>query len=239
MQFQAKANVYTANGDKAGVLDRVVIDPRDRHATHIVIQKGVLFRSDKVVPVSMVAEANADRVVLTDDAGKPENLPDFSQEHYVQLDNNEWAGASDAGAATAPLLPGAGPAPLLLWYPTVVAGSVGTPGAHTASEFGAGAAAGVLASERQVHVERNIPEDTVPLKEGAKVIAADGQHVGNVERLFMDNDSSEITHILVTSGLFLRERKVIPMAWVLDVGEKDVRLAVGSNLLQGLRSYEG
>jgi uncharacterized protein YrrD len=236
MQFQAKANVYTANGEKAGVLDRVVIDPRTRHATHIVIQKGLLFRSDKVVPLNMVAQADKDRIDLNADAGHPDNLPDFTEEHYVQLENEEW---TETPAATNSILPGAGAAPMLLWYPTIAAGSVGTPGTHTATEMGAGPAAAVIASERQVHVERNIPEDTVPMKEGARVVAADGQHVGNVERVFTDNDTSEVTHILLTQGLFLKERKVIPMAWVLDVGEKDVRLAVGSNLLQGLRSYEG
>jgi hypothetical protein len=44
--------------------------------------------------------------------------------------------------------------------------------------------------------------------------------------------------LLVSQGLFLKERKVIPMAWVLDVGEDDVRLAIGASLLQGLRPYE-
>jgi hypothetical protein len=48
-----------------------------------------------------------------------------------------------------------------------------------------------------------------------------------------------VTHLLISQGLFLKERKVIPMAWVLDVGEKEVRLAIGSNLLQGLRAYAG
>ena len=234
MQFQAKANVYTANGDKAGVLDRVVIDPRNRHVTHIVVQKGLLFRSDKVVPVNLVAQADADHVVLSPAAGPPDSLPDFTQEHYVQLDNNEWVGAPSAAD---PMLPGAGPAPILLWYPTVMGGSTGLSGAHVASEFGPATAA-AAATEQRVQIERNIPEDTVPLKEGARVIAADGQHVGNVERLFVDNATSEVTHLLLTQGVFLKEQKVVPMAWVLDVGEKDVRLAVGSNLLQGLRPYQ-
>jgi hypothetical protein len=63
--------------------------------------------------------------------------------------------------------------------------------------------------------------------------------VGNVERIFTDTATSEVTHLLLSQGLFLKTRKVIPMAWVLDVGEDDVRLAIGSNLLQGLRAYEG
>lgn len=237
MEFQAKANVYTASGEKAGVLDRVVIDPRNRQVTHIVIQKGLLFRSDKVIAVGMVAAADKDRVVLNSDAGEPSSLPDFTHEHYVALDNETWSGPPAAtGGVTAPLLPGVGAAPLMLWYPTMGTGTTGGP--QIASEAGAGSAA-ALASNRQVEVERNIPEDTVPLKEGAKVIAADGHQVGSVERIFTDAQTAEVTHILISQGLILKEHKVIPMEWVLDVGEDDVRLAVGSSLLQGLRAYEG
>src|SRR5688572_30690801 len=81
MQFQAKANVYTTSGERAGVLDRVVIDPRNRQVTHLIIQKGLLFRSDKVVPVDMVAEAEKDRVVLKEEVGDPDGLADFAEEH--------------------------------------------------------------------------------------------------------------------------------------------------------------
>ena len=121
MEFQAKANVYTANGEKAGVLDRVVIDPRNNQVTHIIIQKGLLFRSDKVVPVNLVAEADKDRVVLNPDAGEPNNLPDFTLEHYVQVNDENWAspggsaGAAAAGGAVAPLMPGVGATPIMLW----------------------------------------------------------------------------------------------------------------------------
>jgi sporulation protein YlmC with PRC-barrel domain len=236
MQFQGKADVYTSNGEKAGVLDRVVIDPRNRQVTHLIVQKGLLFPSDKVVAVSMVAEADKDRVVLSADAGNPENLPDFTEEHFVQTSTEDWVEPPAGGTGVTPMITGAAATPLLLWYPTVAAGPAQT---HVASEFGAGPAAGAVLGNRAIEVERNIPEDTVPLKEGAKVIAADGQHVGNVERLFTDSETSEVTHLLLSQGLFLRTRMVIPMAWVLDVGENEVRLAIGSNLLQGLRSYEG
>ncbi len=228
MQFQAKANVYTAGGDKAGVVDRVVVDPRNRQVTHVIIQKGLLFRSDKVVPVNMVAEADADRVVLKPEVGDPDGLPDFTQEHYVQMDNAEWTAPPIMGGVASPMVTGAAFTPWLFYPPA----GASMPGSHVATELGAGSAA-----PRRVEVDRNIPEDTVPLKEGAKVVAADGQHVGHVERVFTDTQSNEVTHLLISQGLFLKERKVIPMAWVLDVGETVVRLAIGSNLLQGLRAY--
>lgn len=234
MQFHAKADVYTASGDKAGVLDRVVIDPRNQAVTHVIIKKGLLFPSDKVVPVSLVAEADKDRVVLNADAGNPENLPDFTQEQYVPLNSDEWATPPMAGGAIAPMTAGAATAPMMLWYPATAAGSTG---AQLASDIGASPGVPGVPGSQQVEAGRNIPEDTVPLKEGAKVVTADGQHVGKVERVFVDNESTQATHLLISQGLFLRERKVIPVAWVLDYGEDEVRLAIGSNLLQGLRPY--
>ena len=232
MQFQAKANVYTAAGDKAGVVDRVVIDPRNRQVTHVIVQKGLLFRSDKVVPVDMVAEADADRVVLKPEVGEPDGLPDFTQEHYVQMDNAEWMAPPLMGGVTAPLGAGAALAPLL-FYPFASAGIAAATPRHPQPQCETWGRGG----RSSVEVERNIPEDTVPLKEGARVVAADGQHVGHVERVFTESQTNEVTHLLISQGLFLKERKLIPMAWVLDVAEDHVRLAVGSNLLQGLRAY--
>jgi hypothetical protein len=38
-----------------------------------------------------------------------------------------------------------------------------------------------------VKTERQIPEGTVALEEGAKVIGSDGEHVGKIERIFTDS----------------------------------------------------
>ncbi len=45
--------------------------------------------------------------------------------------------------------------------------------------------------------------------------------------------------LLLSQGLLRQARKVVPMAWVLDVGEDEVRLAISSSLLEGRREYEG
>jgi uncharacterized protein YrrD len=86
---------------------------------------------------------------------------------------------------------------------------------------------------------QNIPDHTVALKEGADVVAADGEKVGSVERVFADRDSNRATHLLVSQGVLFQKHKPIPTAWIESVTEDEVRLAVGSNLLKGLPEYEG
>jgi len=92
--------------------------------------------------------------------------------------------------------------------------------------------------EETVVRQFNIPENKVLLKEGARVISSDEKHVGDVERLLVDPESSKATHFLITQGLFFKDRKLVPVHWVKSFEEDKVTLAVSSELLEGLPSYE-
>jgi uncharacterized protein YrrD len=81
---------------------------------------------------------------------------------------------------------------------------------------------------------QNIPEGTVAMKEGAKVISADGEHVGNVERILADSAVAQITHLMISRGILTKEVKLIPVKWVLKIGEENVYLNVNKDSLDGL-----
>lgn len=85
---------------------------------------------------------------------------------------------------------------------------------------------------------RNIPEDTVPLKEGTDVFSSDGEHVGDVERLLVEPESNQVSHFVISQGLFFKDRKLVPMHWVRSVAEDNVHLSVTSDFLEQLPSYE-
>jgi hypothetical protein len=85
---------------------------------------------------------------------------------------------------------------------------------------------------------RNIPEDTIHLKEGTDVMSADGEHVGDVERLIIEPDSNKTTHFVISQGLLFKDRKLVPVHWVRSVDEEKVQLSVTSQLLEQLPSYE-
>jgi uncharacterized protein YrrD len=82
--------------------------------------------------------------------------------------------------------------------------------------------------------EVNIPEGTVALEEGAKVVSSEGEHVGNIERVYADEEEQRVTHLLISKGLISKSRKLIPSMWVDSVREDEVRLSIGERFVEKL-----
>lgn len=89
-----------------------------------------------------------------------------------------------------------------------------------------------------VETTRNIPENTVLLQEGAKVVSSDGEHVGAVERLFVEPQWNRATHFVITQGILFKDHKLIPAHWVRSVEEDQVNLVVSAQFLKNLPSYK-
>ena len=218
MRLEEGASVFTSDGQEVGKIDRVVLNPVDKEVTHVVIHTGHLIATDKVVPVSLIGPATEERVTLRGDKAELEALPDFEERHYVPITSAEAQRDKEPGAASA-----------LYWYPPVGFTWWGTgrvPGYY-----------GVI-PPFVVKTERHIPEGEVALKEGAKVLSVDGDHVGHVEAILTDVETDRATHILVSKGLLLKETKLIPTTWISTVLEDEIHLLVGSSLLGDLPAYE-
>jgi uncharacterized protein YrrD len=216
MELKEGTEVFTSSGEQVGKINRFVLDPATNEVTHIVVQKGWLLPEDKVVPIAMISTATEERVVLNKDIGNFDQLPAFEETHFVEL-------------TEADMIPAGYPtyryAPAYYWYPP--SGYIGYPA------FGA-----EYYDWPPVAITRNIPADTVPLKEGADVMSSDDQHVGDVERVFVDSESHRATHFLISQGLLLKERKLVPTHWVRSVEEDKVFLWVPSRLLERLPDYK-
>jgi uncharacterized protein YrrD len=216
MELKEGTSVFTTSGEEVGKINRFVLNPTTNEVTHIVVQKGWLLPEDKVVPLRMVSSSTEDRVVLNEDIGDFDELPPFEETHYVELTEDDTSLAERPPYRYAPayyLYPPAG----YVGYPTYGLGYYGWPPVETV---------------------QNIPGNTVPLKEGSNVISSDDEHVGDVERLFVNPDSNRATHFLVSQGLLFKEQKLVPADWVRSVEEDKVRLAVPSRLLERLPAYE-
>ena len=216
MELKEGARVVTAGGDEVGKINRFVLDPATNEVTHIVVQKGWLLPEDKVVPITMVNTATEERVVLNQNIVDLDQLPAFEETHFIELRDSD---VTPSGSSTYRY------APAYYWYPP--SGYIGYPA------FGPG-----YYGWPPLETTRNIPADTVPLKEGADVMSSDGEHVGDVERLFVDRDSNKATHFLISEGLLFKERKLIPTHWVRSVEEDKVNLAVPSRVLERLPAYQ-
>jgi uncharacterized protein YrrD len=217
MRFRENADVVSADDEKVGEIERVVLDPKDDEVTHIVIRQGMLFATDKILPANLVQTATEERVVLRLDADDLEPLPDFREMHFVPLQEGEE--------------PEEGYVRPVYWYPPA--------GAHTWGVT-AGATLGVGAPTIPPFVleeQEHVPDDTVSLRQGATVVSSDGEKVGSVESVLTDPEEHRATHLVIARGLLFQQEKLVPTSWIDTVTEEEVHLTVSSETLKDLPNY--
>ena len=83
MQFRENTPVFTAGNERVGEVERVVLNPESKEISHVVVRKGLLSKTAKVVPLSLIDSATPEGVMLQGDATGLEQLPDFEETHYV------------------------------------------------------------------------------------------------------------------------------------------------------------
>jgi sporulation protein YlmC with PRC-barrel domain len=211
MQFTDRAEVRTINGEKVGSVERVVLDPFTKEITHIVVGRGFLLPTEKVIPIEWIAASDKDQITLSDGYQNLDLAPDFTETEFVSI----WEDSSRGGDTS-------NSAPPVYWYPPIGIGwwmGMGVP--------------------YVVHVEQKIPEGTVALKEGARVISADGKYVGDIERLYTDSTEHRVTHLLISRGFLVHELKLIPAFWIKSLEEHEVHLSVDAALFEGLPQHVG
>lgn len=81
------ADVYSSDGHKLGELSRLVLRRGDFSITHVVVNigKGILdsgFDNDRILPITAVTSATADRIELNLTAETFEVSPEYSEEGF-------------------------------------------------------------------------------------------------------------------------------------------------------------
>jgi uncharacterized protein YrrD len=224
LELKRGAEIQTADGDKIGQIDRVVIDPRTKEVTHLVVRKGGLFSEDRVLPAGFIQTASEDQLTLSAEDINLEDLPLFEEEHYVLNDDRDLPDTiHDQTLSSFYWYP-----PLSLTYPACTLPATG-PGVTTRS---------YMDNPGTLHIEKNIPEGTVAMNAGAKVYASDGEVVGSVERVFTDPRSDQATHLLISKGLLVKERKLVPAWWIEHIKTDEIHLAVSTKVLEHIQPYE-
>lgn len=62
------------------------------------------------------------------------------------------------------------------------------------------------------------------LHQGTRIESADGDHLGDVDRLVIDPSGRQITHVVVRKGIFFPDDRVIPVDTIAHADEAAVRL---------------
>ena len=212
MGFVKGAEVYTAKGEKVGTINRIVIDAKTRDVTDLVVERGALFKDEKVVPIGLVDLENEGRIVLRETNQNIEDFLNYETTHYVRVDQ---PGAVSDDVETA------------YWYPPVnVQMQLPHAGVYPAAR-----------PDQVVHEEAAIPEGRIVISEGAQVMSADDKHIGNVEQVIMDVESTTVTHFVVGKGFLLKEHKLVPAFWVRNAEDDKIHLSVEYNLFDRLPDY--
>jgi uncharacterized protein YrrD len=215
MKFTKGADVFTSQGEKLGTLRRVIIDPETKAVTHVVVEKGFLFSTDRVIPVDRLDTDQEKRLVLGNAEEDFEKFPIFEESHYVVLDENDHPVTEVEGAYWYP------PASLAWWRTGAAYLGYNPPMPNYV-----------------LRTNQNIPEGTVALEEGARVISQEGNHIGNVEQVIVDPEDNRATHFVINEGLLFTNKKLVPVMWIDRIEENEVRLAVTSGLLERLPEYK-
>lgn len=206
LEVHEGATVESADGSRLGTVERFVVDPSTRAMTHVVIEKGVFFSEEKVIPIQAIEQdTDEDHVRLRPEIA-PADLPDFEEAHYVELDSASRERLVPHGSRaytwSYPVLPTTG-------YPLY-------PAAPPAS--------------RAIETEENVPEGTIAIDKGTNVISADGADVGKVRGVGLSDDG-RLAFITMDPGFFHDER-VIPAHWIENVRGDLIQLAVNEATLR-------
>ena len=216
MEFKQGTQVYTSDGKAIGSIDRVVLHPKTKEVTDIVVRKGFLFTEDKIIPLSLIASGNDERLTLGGTDSDINTLLPFEENHYIPLDDIE------AGTAEYPL----GWASPSYWYEPMG-------GEIPYANYNAG-----YNHPYRTETEQNIPEDTIALKEGARVITANGQDIGSISRIFVNPENNLATHFLIAEGLIFKEQKLIPVSWIREIKQNEILLNVGVPILNKVPKFK-
>jgi sporulation protein YlmC with PRC-barrel domain len=229
MELQKDALIVTHDGKEVGHLDRVAINPRSKEVTHLVVRKGLLFPVDKVIEIMYVDQATPERITLRPEVGDPEYLPPFQVKYYVGT-NAPVAKDGGLGRLFAPR-----------GYWTAPGGQLGGSGVGVPVR-------GIPDSPTplpnlppagaELEQETNVPDTTVALKEGARVLAEDGTPVGNVVRIVADTDTGRATHFVLARGAVSNNHIAVPTDWLGEVKEKEVRLLVEAEVVNQMSPLE-
>jgi len=221
MHFKPGANVLTADGRKVGRVKSVVLNPRSREVTGLIVERGFLLTEEKVLPLSWIGftegEAN---VTLTAGVENLDDLPAFQERDYTPVD--------ETGASDMTMLPAYFPYGAPGYYPTSLTFGNAVPMIDT-----------MVGDEQRYHetVRENIPTDSVAVKVNGRVISSDEKHVGTIESVFT-SDTGNATHMLISKGVLFKTRKLVPTDWISSSDDESVYLSMTADELDRLPDYD-
>lgn len=217
MKFKFGTDIVNHEDQKVAELYQVVIDPSSDEITHLVAKKGFLFPKDKVIPISLVMSSSEEQIKLYGFEGDFEDLDDFVEVEYVKAERERKRSMLYARGMNVP--------PLLAYPPAGHAGFGYVPVIN-------------YPEQPETELAKKIPDGTIDIPENARVIGLNGEHVGNVEEVVVDPTSDQVSHFVISKGVFFSEEKLIPISWVKGFDSDKLKLVVNEGIVENLPEYD-
>jgi uncharacterized protein YrrD len=77
------ADILGRDGEKLGVVDSLVVDPTTGEMHSIVVRKGLLFPTDRILPVNVIERIDDDGVRVRISSEDVADLPEYLDKDYV------------------------------------------------------------------------------------------------------------------------------------------------------------
>jgi len=211
------AHVESVEGKDVGRLHSVVIDPRDNEVTHIVVNTGPHFPEPgfgapdlKDVPIDLMEDAGDEKVILRCTREQFGKLP-----VHVQTDFTP--------ASTPSMEPEKTDAVHRIW----------NIGVALAASF-ANTLTGIA-----------VPAETVRKASFGREILNDApiwrlephSHIGDVERVLVDEDTDEIRDLVIRRGVVFHQDVVLPVDYVTEILDGVIHVQISDDELRGLQPY--
>ncbi len=213
------AAVFTYDHRQVGELHAIVIDPRDNEVTHIVVNTGPHFPEPGFgapglveVPIDQMEGAEERGVFLALNRDAFRRLPEHADRDHLP--------SATADGETAEPEPG-GPA-RALW-------NVGIAIARSLASIG-----GIAVPQetfRQARFERHILNDAPVWR------TEPHKHIGDIERVLVDEDSDEIRALVIKRGVLFPHDVVLPITYVTEILDGVVHAAISDAQLEELQEF--
>lgn len=215
LELREGSHLYSAAGDDLGTVRQFVVKPSTGEVTHVLVEKGVFFTDDHVVPVETLDHTEDEKIFLSERVD-PATLPRFVREHFTPIDDETRSRLEvPTGYMWRYPTTYAGPFPIYPTYPM----PPGAPARRTTITD---------PQTREAIAEQEIISKSTP------VLATNGEKVGTVSEVQVDEDG-QLNHLVVDLG-FLSDEKVLPAHWIERIASDGVTLAVSNVAVESLES---
>jgi uncharacterized protein YrrD len=203
------ARVKGRDGKKLGTVEQLIVHPETFRIDGFILGKGILSEP-KIVEADLVTATGKEGIVLTMDAKEATNLTTLIHQQLLRGAEpiNYGYGYSSSGVHS-----GADQ-----WY---LQGPSGGQLPNTGSQSWVSQAPIGNAATENVS---NLGRDLVLISEKTEVFGADGEKVGHVDEIFVEE--RHITGVLVRAGRVLRHDVRVPRSMIAALTHQRIRLNV-------------